>query len=226
MAIKLLVVEDDLASLELMAEVFTSLRVDVRPISDSEKAADLVCREKFDGIFLDLEMPKLTGFDLARLVRKSSWNRSTPIVIVTGQDDRETMQQSFAAGANFFLHKPIDRQKLSKLFRAVEGGMVENQRKAVRVPMQTDVICTVGSRSVRGLTWNLSQSGMQVEVSGLRSKDAVKVSFLLPVSSQQIDASGTVIWANERRQGIRFTQASETHQQAIQQFITEVERDQ
>ena len=43
--LKLLVVEDDLASLELMTEVFTSLKAEVRPVSDSEKASDMVNRE-------------------------------------------------------------------------------------------------------------------------------------------------------------------------------------
>jgi DNA-binding response OmpR family regulator len=89
--LKLLVVEDDLPSLELMSEVFTSLKAEVRPVSDSEKAVGIVNQEKFDGIFLDLEMPNLNGFDLARLVRKSSWNKSTPIIIVTGRDERDTM---------------------------------------------------------------------------------------------------------------------------------------
>src|SRR5580704_19333454 len=108
-SLKLLIVEDDLPSLELMAEVFTSLQANVRAISDSQEAAGLVNQEKFDGIFLDLEMPNLNGFDLARLVRNSSWNKSTPIVIVTGREDRSTMQQVFAMGATFFLQKPVDR---------------------------------------------------------------------------------------------------------------------
>ena len=60
--LKLLVVEDNLASLELMTEVFTSLKAEVRPISDSEKAVGAVNQEKFDGIFLDLEMPKSEWF--------------------------------------------------------------------------------------------------------------------------------------------------------------------
>src|SRR6201988_5539922 len=94
--LKLLVVEDDLASLELMTEVFTSLKAEVRPINDSEKAVAVVNQEKFDGIFLDLEMPNLNGFDLARLIRKSSWNKTTPIVVVTGRDERQTMQEGFA----------------------------------------------------------------------------------------------------------------------------------
>src|SRR6266404_5585110 len=167
--LKLLVVEDNLASLELMTEVFTSLKAEVRPISDSEKAVAVVNQEKFDGIFLDLEMPNLNGFDLARLIRKSSWNKSTPIVIVTGREERQTMQDAFALGATFFLQKPVDRQKLSVLFRTVSGGMIENRRKDTRVPIQAEVICIVGSRTVRGMSWNLSQGGMQLEANDLQS---------------------------------------------------------
>jgi CheY-like chemotaxis protein len=222
--LKLLVVEDNLASLELMSEVFTSLKAEVRSISDSEKAVGVVNQEKFDGIFLDLEMPKLNGFDLARLIRKSSWNKSTPIVIVTARDERQTMQDAFALGATFFLQKPVDRQKLSVLFRTVSGGMLENRRKYMRVPIQTVVACTVGSRTLRGACWNLSQGGMQVEVAGLRPKDAVRVSFQLPISAVTIDAAGIVVWGNEQRQGIQFTNVGAQSQQSIRKFITDVEK--
>ena len=98
LSLKLLVVEDDRASLELMTEVLRSLEAEIHPISDSQEAAVLVNREKFDGVFLDLEMPNLNGFALAQKVRTSSWNRSTPIVIVTGRDERDTMHQAFATG--------------------------------------------------------------------------------------------------------------------------------
>jgi CheY-like chemotaxis protein len=222
--LKVLVVEDDPASLELMTEVFTSLKAEVRPISDSEKAVGIVNQERFDGIFLDVEMPNLNGFDLARLVRKSSWNKSTPIIVVTGRDERQTMQEAFAIGATFFLQKPVDRQKLSILFRTVSGGMLENRRKNTRVPLQTEVICIVGARTVHGMTWNLSQGGIQLEVSDLQSKDSVRLSFRLPVSGVSIDATGTVAWARENRQGIQFTTLSTSVQQSIRDYIAEVEK--
>lgn len=222
--LKLLVVEDNLASLELMTEVFTSLKAEVRPISDSEKAVGVVNQEKFDGIFLDLEMPKLNGFDLARLIRKSSWNKSTPIVIVTGREERQTMKDAFALGATFFLQKPVDRQKLSVLFRTVSGGMIENRRKSVRVPLKADLTCTVGSRTIRGVSWNLSQGGMQVEVGDLKPKDTVRLSFQLPVSGVAIDAAGVVVWEKASRQGIQFTNVSPQSQESICQFMADVEK--
>jgi len=223
-SLKLLVIEDDIASLELMAEVFTSMEAEVLPISDSREAVLLIDKEKFDGIFLDLEMPHVHGFELARRIRSSSWNKSTPIVVVTGRDERQTMQDAFAVGVSFFLQKPIDRQKLSILFRTVRGGMLENRRRSVRVPLQTDVTCEVGPRKFRGVTWNLSQGGIQVEAEGLQQGVTVQLSFRLPVSQIDISATGTVLWASETRQGIRFTNVSEQNLKSIRSYISDVEK--
>ena len=223
-SLKILIVEDDVPSLELMAEVFTSLEAEVRPISDSQKAAGLVNQERFDGIFLDLEMPNLHGFDLARRIRNSSWNKSTPIIIVTGRDQRDTMQQAFSIGATFFLQKPVDRQKLNILFRTVRGGMLENRRRYARVPIQTEVVCQVGDRALRGVTWNLSQGGMQVEVGDLQPKDTVRLSFRLPVSGVSLEVAGTVVWAKENRQGIQLKNVSTQNEQSLRKFMAEVEK--
>jgi CheY-like chemotaxis protein len=223
-SLKLLVVEDDLASLELMTEVFTSLEAEVCPVSESAKAVSLVNQEKFDGVFLDLEMPHPDGFQLARMIRKSSWNKSTPIVIVTGRDDRQTMQQAFSIGATFFLQKPVDRQKLKGLFRTVRGGMLENRRRSARVPLQADVSINVGTRTVSGVSWNLSQGGMQVEASDLKPNDTVKLSFRLPVLNVAVDVAGTVVWVNANRQGIQFTKVNSQSQQSIREYVAAAER--
>jgi len=223
-SLKLLVVEDDLPSLELMEEVFTSLQADVRPINNSETAAALVGKEKFDGIFLDLEMPRVHGFDLTNRIRESSWNRSTPIIVVSGRSDRETMQRSFSVGASYFLQKPVDRQKLSRLLRTVRGGMLQSRRRSVRIPLHTEVMCSVDTRTIRGTTWNISQTGMQVEVFGLQPGNVVQLSFRLPPSRESIDASGGVIWVGENRQGIQFKKMSTHSQDLIREFIAQVEQ--
>jgi CheY-like chemotaxis protein len=223
-SLKLLVVEDNIANLELMTEIFTSLEAQVRAVSDSEKAAFLVSQEKFDGIFLDLEMPHLNGFELSQLIRESSWNKATPIVIVTGRDERDTMKRAFSTGATFYLQKPIDRQKLNTLFRTVRGSFLENRRRSARVPLQTEVNCSAGERNLHGRTWNLSQGGMQVEVDGLKPGETVRVSFHLPSSRTNIEVSAMVVWSNRDRQGMRFTQVTPQNQEDVRQFISQVEK--
>jgi len=223
-SLKLLVVEDDIANLELMTEVFKTLEAEVRPLNDSESAARAVTQENFDGIFLDLGMPKLNGFELAQKIRESSRNKQTPIVIVTGREDRDAMQKAFAIGATFFLQKPVDRQKLNSLLRTVRGTLLETRRRSARVSMQTEVSCTVGPRTLRGRTWNLSQGGMLLEVEGLKPREAVRVSFRLPSSAVVIDASATVVWAKDGRQGILFSRVGHQQQEEIRQFIVRAEK--
>ena len=220
--LKLLIVEDDAPSLELMAEVFSNLKANVYAVGDSKKAADLVSMEKFDGIFVDLEMPKLTGFELARKIRYSPWNRST-LIVVTGNEEPSVMQRAFATGATFFLRKPIDRQKLSGLFLTVRGAMLENRRKSLRAPIHTDVACTVGSRTLNGRTWNLSRGGMQIETFGLKVGDMVHASFLLPGTSTMISVHGLVVWVKAGRQGIQFTKMSYKNEEDIRDFMIKAE---
>jgi CheY-like chemotaxis protein len=151
--LNLLVVEDDPASLELMAEVFTSLKANVRAVSDSQHAAGLVNQERFDGIFLDLEMPNLHGFDLARVICKSSWNKSTPIIIVTGRDERETMQQAFTIGATFFLQKPVDSGTYCAVFPATAADLEYLSGPAARGRQQKPHCSTLEDSSFT--TWGV-----------------------------------------------------------------------
>jgi CheY-like chemotaxis protein len=220
--LKLLIVEDDLPSLELMAEVFTALRTEVRPISVSREAAILVNQERFDGIFLDIEMPHLDGFQLAQLVRQSSWNKTTPIVIVTGREQRDTMYQSFALGATFFLQKPIDRVKLEGLLRTVQGPLHDNRRRYSRVPIQTEVRCWVRGKLLKGTSWNLSQGGMQIEIRGLAVGEALQLTFTLPQPPLSIEASAVVAWVKDERIGIHFTKMTVEHQEIVRDYITQV----
>jgi hypothetical protein len=77
---------------------------------------------------------------------------------------------------------------------------------------------------MRGLRWNLSQGGMQVEASDLQLRDTVQVSFRLPASGVAVDALGSVTWANEGRHGIQFTNVGARSQQSIRSYILELER--
>lgn len=98
--------------------------------------------------------------------------------------------------------------------------MSSNRRTHARVPIQALVTCIVDSRTMRGVSRNLSEGGMQVEMSGLKPKEVVQLSFRLPVSGIAVDAVGAVIWRDARRHGIQFTYIGAQSQQSILQFIT------
>src|SRR5207245_5859018 len=65
-------------------------------------------------VFLDVRMPHPDGIELARHIRSSKLNQTTPIVMITGDEDRNAMMRAFQAGATFFLSKPVDRPRLMR----------------------------------------------------------------------------------------------------------------
>jgi PilZ domain len=99
--------------------------------------------------------------------------------------------------------------------------MFQEQRNSARVSMRAQVICIVDSRTTRGVTWNLSRTGMQVENSSVKPKEVVRLSFRLPVSGVAIEAVGTVLWEHNKRLGIRFTDVGVESRQSISQYIKE-----
>jgi len=219
MALKVLVVEDDAASLELISEVLASSDVQVVPAKDSENAAAVVQKDAFDGIFLDLQMPKIDGLQLARRIRASGANKKVPIIVVTGQHDQKTMQQAFAAGATFFLAKPIDRQRLLRLFRTACGAISTYHERCARIPLKTDVICEVHGIVRNGKSWNLSRTGILLEAAGLGSGERIKLSFTLPMSVA-VNAMGVVVRLDEHhRAGVQFTQVNAEGRNGISRLL-------
>jgi len=220
MSLKVLVVEDHVPSLELISEVLSSTDAEVRPMSDSEEASALIETERFDGIFLDLQMPKVHGRELVKRIRESSCNKSTAIIVITGNRERRTMQSVFKEGATFFLEKPIDRPRLLRLFRAVRGTLSNNRRQFVRISFRAEVTYECKGLVARGVSSNLSLGGILFEAPQLRGGDAVRLSFRLPSTNVLVDALGKVVRVDERnRAGVRFIDVNEAAKQAIRELV-------
>jgi PilZ domain len=132
-------------------------------------------------------------------------------------------ESHFPWGPVTSFQKPVDRQKLSRLLRTVRGGMLQNRRCSARVSVHTELMCSIGMRTIRGMSWNLSQTGMQAEVFGLEPGNVVQLSFRLPPSRENIDATGVVVWVGKNRQGIQFKKMSAHNQELIRNFIGELE---
>jgi len=157
-----LVVDDDPLICELIRDVLESAEINSQTTSDSQQASVLIQEEKFDAIFLDVRMPAPDGIALARQVRTSPVNRTTPIAMITGESDRGLLTRAFEAGATFVLFKPIDRHRLMRLLRVSEDVIQREARQfqrvkiACKVSMQFDHVRSVGR------TLDLSLNGAMV----------------------------------------------------------------
>src|ERR1700694_88760 len=162
MGTRISVVDDEPLICELIRDVLESAEIKSHTTSDSQQASILIREEKFDAVFLDVNMPAPDGIALARQVRASALNRTTPIVMITGESDRHLLSRVFEAGATFVLFKPIDRHRLMRLIRVSEDIIQRESRKFQRVKvtckvsMQMDQERTVGHKldmSLNGATF-------------------------------------------------------------------------
>ena len=87
-------------------------------------------------VFFDLHMGSPDGIELSREMRLLS-NRTTPIILLSDDLRPSAMTLGFAAGASFFLYKPVDKERLLKLIRATQGRSDHERRQTRRVPYRS-----------------------------------------------------------------------------------------
>jgi diguanylate cyclase (GGDEF)-like protein len=103
-----LVVDDDNASRITMAAALRKAGFETEQVSNGEAAVVLFSEKQPDLIFLDVMMPGMDGFDTCRAIRKCAGGEYVQILMVTGLDDSKSIEESFLAGGNDFVSKPIN----------------------------------------------------------------------------------------------------------------------
>ena len=101
-----LVVDDDRTLCTLASDALGAAGFSVQTAVDGEAALKLLETFRPDLILLDVLLPGVDGITLCRQLRAAPETRDTPICMMTGLDDRASIQQAFEAGATDFVIKP------------------------------------------------------------------------------------------------------------------------
>jgi len=168
--------------------------MDASFLTSSRGAAELLKREKYHAVFLDMRMPPPDGVELARQIRASRVNASTVIVMITGEEERTLMKRAFDAGVEFFLFKPVERNKLLKLIRVAEGSIERERRRFTRVRLRCRVSLESGNDHLEGTTLDLSLGGALVQAHrAFPSGTLVTVSLELEAGTPPMRSSARII---------------------------------
>lgn len=106
---RILIVDDVEHNRELLVSILTSLGHESETAEDGVEALAKL-KLDIDLVLLDVQMPGMDGFDVARRIRDDPALSDTPIVMVTALTSREDRLRAVEAGANDFISKPIDTQ--------------------------------------------------------------------------------------------------------------------
>ena len=132
---KILIVDDDEATLELM-RIRLSEAYEAICTRDPEQALGLALEHKPDAILLDLMMPKFSGFELCQSLRSLSYTSTIPIIVITGELDAKYKEHCANLGAVGYFEKPLDFDQLKRTLTAqIESNRPEH-RVHVRVRMR------------------------------------------------------------------------------------------
>jgi len=120
---RILVVDDDILVVEALQELLTASGYEVSMVTRGQDALDLLDREHFDLLILDVVMPKMTGFDVCMEVRQRDDEKSkVKIIMLSAKDEPTDVSVGEKYGCNLYLTKPLDPGRLKELIAEVLGG--------------------------------------------------------------------------------------------------------
>lgn len=106
-ASNILVVDDEAISRRAIIYALEKTQLPSVGVDNPNEALELLSKREFDLVFLDVDMPEMTGFELCAKLRQMPQHKKTPVLFVTAMTDFESRTSSTMAGGNDFIGKPF-----------------------------------------------------------------------------------------------------------------------
>jgi two-component system response regulator AtoC len=112
MGLRVLVADDEADILEVLQDRLEAIGFTVVTAQTGLEALRKITSDRFDGIFLDVKMPEMSGVEVLEEVRKR--DIKIPIIIITSSTSREVAVESIAKGADAYILKPFEWEELKE----------------------------------------------------------------------------------------------------------------
>ncbi len=109
---KILIVDDDLLSLEILENILSDNQYEILSLCDSTETFETVRTFKPDLILLDIQMPKISGFDVCKKLKKDQTSTDIPILFISCLHEKEIITEGFKIGGVDYVNKPFDSAEL------------------------------------------------------------------------------------------------------------------
>jgi two-component system phosphate regulon response regulator PhoB len=124
-AAKILIVDDDPDIRDVVAAMLEAVGLTVVPVGSAEDALDRVRAEAFDLLVFDWNLPKMSGVELCRLIRRDPILCSLPVLFLTANASSQDMVEAFASGGDDFVVKPFRAPELgARIFSLLRRSQI------------------------------------------------------------------------------------------------------
>jgi DNA-binding response OmpR family regulator len=107
---KILLLEDDMALSETVADYLENLNYDVCTVYDGNSAMDTIYENRFDLLLLDVNVPDINGFEILKNARAQ--NITTPSIFITSLNSIVALENGFESGCDDYIRKPFVLKEL------------------------------------------------------------------------------------------------------------------
>jgi len=111
--LSILLAEDNLINQKVAQSIFKNIGYEIEIAKNGAEAVELVEKQKFDVIFMDLLMPEMDGYQAAEQIRAAG--HTLPIIALSADETDETRNAAFEAGMNEYLMKPTRVESIKHL---------------------------------------------------------------------------------------------------------------
>jgi twitching motility two-component system response regulator PilG len=112
MAKRILVVDDDENILSLERTILEQKGFVVTTAAGGAEALDILGKEEFDLVLLDVMMPEIDGFTVCRRIKEEPRTKEIPVIFLTAKGGGEALAEGFESGAIMYINKPFTANKL------------------------------------------------------------------------------------------------------------------
>jgi CheY-like chemotaxis protein len=216
-----LIVDDEQCNCELLERVLFAAGVEPVSVSTGAEALGALRHSRFVVLFLDYRMAFPDGLELTRQARDSTFNRRTPIVLISDDQHPTAMHRGFEAGASFFLYKPLDKDRVVRLLRATQGAIQQAERRTRRVALHSKVLLRYRGQEIEGETLDVSMEGLLIKSQRIIPiGSSVDVSLQLSQTMSPILGAGSVVRLDGHDKiGVQLGRLKISESQRLQEFL-------
>jgi CheY-like chemotaxis protein len=115
---KVLVVDDDIRNVFALAQILEERDIEILEAENGQVAIDVLKdNPNIDLVLMDIMMPVMNGYEAMRIIRKTPELENIPIITLTAKAMKEDYQKAIDSGANDYISKPVDIEKLLSLLK-------------------------------------------------------------------------------------------------------------
>ena len=173
---KVLIVDDNLTSKAILEDILIQNGYETRYALDGKEGLRILAEWKPNVVLLDLVMPGMDGYGVCRQVREMNQSPRPSVIIISVKDDKSSIVDSLACGADDFIVKPIDEAELVARVRA-QQRIVEFYRELEEDKRSLETILEITTAMSATLDPSEVLSAIVSKVASIT--DAVRCSIVL-----------------------------------------------